>query len=659
MSRALLVPTSPVIGPAQRLARGLAALGIAVGAAFLAVDPAVAAEAPVATLTDVTVDAAGASGLLSVRAGTVPLAIDSSGLAAELGGAPVDVEISAVEKARRTAVLVIDTSGSMGDTGMAVVRSAVATYLGAVPDDVAVGVVSFADGVQVRLRPTVDHAAVQQVVAGLKSGGETALFGGVRSAVGLLQGKGDRSIVLLGDGVNTVPKASAAAAAERRAALDAVRAAQLRLDVVAFTNDAAARATLQELATAGRGSMVPAADKAQVSAAFTNSATSLATQVRWEVQRPAEAAGRSELRLTGTAGGTAFETSTSLLLGPANAKPEVAQASSASTPITTSTWLLPVAAILIGVALVVFVIVAAAPALRSARHDRLSEIDAYGTGAERRRTVRPSSQTAAISDQLVGLGEKVMAGRESTSRTVELLDRADLPWRPGEWFVLRVVSVVAFLALALVLLGGILGFLAGLVLGVFLPAVWLRWKAKRRQNRFDDVLPDVMTIIASGLSSGFSFPQALDGVARDGAEPAAKEFSRALAETRIGADINVALDRVAQRMGSDSMKWVTMSIGIQREVGGNLAETLRTTAATLRERQMLKRQVRTLSAEGRLSAYILLALPIGIFLYSCKTNYEYVSLLWTRGLGLMMSGVGIVALLIGLVWMRNVVKIEV
>ncbi|MGL5931020.1 MAG: vWA domain-containing protein, partial [Dermatophilaceae bacterium] len=440
MSRATPAPVSRVSGPARRLARTLASLGVAAGTALGVVAPAVAAEGPVATLTDVTVDAAGASGLLSVRAGTTPLAIDSSALRAELGGKPVDVEISAVEKARRTAVLVIDTSGSMGDSGMAVVRSAVATYLAAVPDDVAVGVVSFADGVQVRLRPTADHAAVQRIVDGLRSDGETALFGGVRSAVGLLQGKGDRSIVLLGDGVNTVPKAPAAAAAERRTALDAVRAAQLRLDVVAFTDDPAARTTLQELAAAGRGTMVPAADKAQVTKAFTDSATSLATQLRWEITRPTESAGRTDLTLTGTAGGAAFETSASLLLGPADAKPAVVQASSASAPVTTSTWLLPVAAGLIGVALVVIVVVVAAPAFRSARHERLSELDAYGSGADRLRAARRTSQTAAISDQLVGLGEKVMAGRESTSRTVELLDRADLPWRPGEWFVLRVVS---------------------------------------------------------------------------------------------------------------------------------------------------------------------------------------------------------------------------
>lgn len=102
-----------------------------------------------------------------------------------------------------------------------------------------------------------------------------------------------------------------------------------------------------------------------------------------------------------------------------------------------------------------------------------------------------------------------------------------------------------------------------------------------------------------------------------------------------------------------------MAIRIQREVGGNLADTLRTTAATLREREQLKRHVRALSAEGRLSAYILIALPIGIFVYSSFTNYAYVSLLWTRTLGWAMLAGGLVAMVIGIFWMRKTVKIEV
>ena len=103
-----------------------------------------------------------------------------------------------------------------------------------------------------------------------------------------------------------------------------------------------------------------------------------------------------------------------------------------------------------------------------------------------------------------------------------------------------------------------------------------------------------------------------------------------------------------------------MAIRIQREVGGNLAETLRTTAATLRERESLRRQVRALSAEGRLSAYILIALPIFIFFYMLTVNYEYVSLLWTTRIGHHHdASAALVLMVVGIFWMRKVVKIEV
>ena len=159
---------------------------------------------------------------------------------------------------------------------------------------------------------------------------------------------------------------------------------------------------------------------------------------------------------------------------------------------------------------------------------------------------------------------------------------------------------------------------AGALVGYVLPAFVLRFLARRRCKKFESQLPDVLTLVASSLSTGFSLLQALDAVSKDAAEPAAKEFSRALAETRIGADISDSLEHMAQRMDSVNMKWAAMAIQIQRTVGGNLAETLRTTAKTLRERESLKRHVRALSAEGKLSAYILIALPIGIFFYSCR-----------------------------------------
>ena len=155
-----------------------------------------------------------------------------------------------------------------------------------------------------------------------------------------------------------------------------------------------------------------------------------------------------------------------------------------------------------------------------------------------------------------------------------------------------------------------LGGLLGGTLGLALPGVVLKVLAARRAKRFEQQLPDVLTLVASSLSTGFSLPQALDAIVRDVAQPAAKEFSRAMAETRIGSDIEDALERMADRMDSKNMHWAAMAIQIQRKVGGNLGETLRTTATTLREREALFRHVRALSAEGRLSAVILIALPI-------------------------------------------------
>ena len=199
----------------------------------------------------------------------------------------------------------------------------------------------------------------------------------------------------------------------------------------------------------------------------------------------------------------------------------------------------------------------------------------------------------------------------------------------------------------------------GALAGFVLPVLFLKFAASRRANKFEAQLPDVLTLVASSLATGFSLLQALDAVARDADEPSAKEFSRALAETRIGADLSESLDHLADRMDSQNLRWTAMAIDIQRQVGGNLAETLRNTAATLRDRQALKRHVNALAAEGKLSAYILIAMPIGIFIYMSFVNRPYVSLLWTDMRGIGMLSAGVISLLFGVFWMSKVVKVEV
>jgi tight adherence protein B len=327
-------------------------------------------------------------------------------------------------------------------------------------------------------------------------------------------------------------------------------------------------------------------------------------------------------------------------------------------------WLLWFALITVFVGLGALVVAMVAPAYVSRRRRRVDSIERYVSGAIVPVDRQSTPTVTSISNSLVNLGDKVMDRRASTARTQQLLQRADLPLRPGEWAVLRVVSVVVGVAGGMVLMRGgtvstFVGAVLGVLVGLLVPALFLKLAASRRASKFEAQLPDVLTLVASSLSTGFSLLQALDAVARDAADPSGKEFSRALAETRIGADIEVSLDHLADRMDSTNLRWTGMAITIQRQVGGNLAETLRNTAATLRDRESLRRHVSALSAEGKLSAYILLALPIGMFFYMLAVNKSYVELLWTNMIGIGMLVSGLVSLTVGVFWMRKVINVEV
>jgi tight adherence protein B len=179
-----------------------------------------------------------------------------------------------------------------------------------------------------------------------------------------------------------------------------------------------------------------------------------------------------------------------------------------------------------------------------------------------------------------------------------------------------------------------------------------------RERAFADALPDTLQLVASSLKTGFSLPQALDAAQQNGVEPMAGELGRALAGARIGAPLEDELEAIADRTSSNDWRWAVMAVRIQRTVGGNLAEVLLTTVRTLRDRAATRRLVRALSAEGRLSAYILLGLPFAIFGLLFLTRREYIRPLWTTTPGLFMVIAAAVLMAVGSLWMRNVIKVE-
>lgn len=240
------------------------------------------------------------------------------------------------------------------------------------------------------------------------------------------------------------------------------------------------------------------------------------------------------------------------------------------------------------------------------------------------------------------------------------LDWAGITRSPAEWMLLTGCGCVVLAGmLTLLTHNALLSVPVGVLAGWLAMRLYVSHKIGRRRAAFSEQLPDVLQLIASSLQSGFSLPQSLDAVVRENNQPAAGEFSRALAEARIGADLEDALQRAADRMDSTDLRWTVMAIRIQRQVGGNMAEVLLTTMGTMRERAFLRRQVRALSAEGRLSAYILIALPILVGAWFFYSDSRYMRVLYTTVPGLVMFIGSAVLVVVGTFWMRKLIDIEV
>jgi tight adherence protein B len=257
-------------------------------------------------------------------------------------------------------------------------------------------------------------------------------------------------------------------------------------------------------------------------------------------------------------------------------------------------------------------------------------------------------------------------GRRTTSAVEEALERhgkradlatalslAEISATPGE-FVATVAIVALVAGLIGLFLGGVLVALLAAAVVCLGVRLYVRHSTTKRQTAFADQLPDVLQLITTALRSGYGLTQALESVAEEAEEPARSEIAHVLVESRMGRDLSDAMHALADRMDSKDLEWVVSAIDINRETGGNLSEILNTVAVTIRERQRMSRHVRTLTAEGRLSARILTVLPLAMMLWQRLVNPESFALL-THGVGLVALVAAGVLVMLGSIWVRRIV----
>ncbi|MFI5622877.1 type II secretion system F family protein [Nocardioides sp. NPDC051685] len=495
-------------------------------------------------------------------------------------------------------VIVLDASGSMQGERLASARKAAESYLDALPDDIPAGLVTFSGPPQLTVPLTTDRERVGAAVRAAQAHDSTYLYDAVvLGAQTLAKSPGTRKMLVLSDGEDTSSKRTL------EEALGILRKYGITTDMGVL--DAVP-------ASGARSRLVEDTDGRMLTA---EEAKDRATEL---VPAPRAAA-------------------------PAAAPPG---------------WLLTagVAALFAGFAGVAVAVLG--PLSRDRRRERalavLARYRVTGTGAAPQDEVGWSSPLR----HALTFSEHFLDWRGRREQLATDLGLAGMSLKPAEWLLVRTCTSIGLGVLTMVV--GAPWFVGVIValLAWFATRAYLKIRISRRRTAFGEQLPDTLNLLVAALRTGFSLPQALDGVVRNGTEPIAGELARALARTRLGVSVEDALDKAAERMKSADFAWVVMAIRIQRQVGGNLTGILETTARTMRERVQLRRHVKALSAEGRMSAYVLIGLPIvlaGLMLFISR---EYIALLYTTPLGWVLMIVGVGFMSVGWFWMNKLIKVE-
>ncbi|MEM9200640.1 MAG: type II secretion system F family protein [Actinomycetota bacterium] len=282
--------------------------------------------------------------------------------------------------------------------------------------------------------------------------------------------------------------------------------------------------------------------------------------------------------------------------------------------------------------------------------------DPYGEGEEDGNT---SLLQSSLVKRAVAITEDMAERQGALERAEALLERADLPLRAGEALTAWAGIVLAALAVGVLMFGGLIGIAFMGVLGVFVPPIAVKFIAGRRTKAFLQQLPDMLQLLSSTLKAGYSFMQGIEAVSHETEDPMGGEMRRIVTEAQLGRPIEEAMDASATRMESPDFAWCVMAVKIQREVGGNLSELLLTVADTMTARERMRRDIASLTAEGKMSAIVLAALPCLLGLAMWALNPEYIETLFTDSLGKVLLGASITSALIGFAWMKKIIAIEI
>ncbi len=601
---------------------------------------------------------------------------EPSDLTVEIEGEQITTEVLPIFRSSvaSNTVIVIDDSETADDiAGFSIIRDAALSYLDSLSADTRVMLVR-AGGGRTTTTPIVqftgNHASVRDAINELTPGGGAVTFNAIADSATFFAGLGEgvRNVVAFvgSPGANSTRSADAARGSliGANAGLTVVAPRTANLDISALTGIADAvrggavfrgvsaesnmTVAAQNAAATHEGVLVGTFPTASIIPAGSNDGqgddgtNELIAQYDGSVERVRIVPGN-------------------LITGALLDAPPLVESSRFAILQGNVVALVAIAAMVIAVLIFAFSLMSI---LLGADNTLNSTLSVYGSQDERTDDQREADDAFAtnrsrIIEQVVERAEEAAEARGSLGSATNLLEKAEIPLRVGEAFALQVGLVIVAFGLGFIITGA--NLIGGLVLAIpaaIIPSMVVKSKVKKRAKKLEAQLPDTLNLLASTLKAGYSFLQGMDAVGNEAEEPLAGEFRRTVNEARLGKEMDIALDDLAERVDSQDMLWAIVAIKIQREVGGNLAELLSTVAETMNSRTRLRGEVNTLTAEGRMSSYVLLGLPFGVAGVMYLINPAYLAELWTTSTGIAAVCVALVSMSIGGAWMRKIIDIE-
>lgn len=573
----------------------------------------------------------------------------------------VDVEPIFQEPEPLSIFLILDTSQSMEGIPLKDAKKAAKTFLKLMKPKDQIGIISFGSDTTIVSKLNSDKELKYEAINELNANGETALYDAILLGIDNFSKTTykNKCLIVISDGKDTYSSNSL------KNVLNITQKKDVRIYGVGLESPEYDPSSLQQICEISEGKILLAPNSGELETLFANLAKELHNQYKITYKSKKTSAKDLKVELEIKANGKRDLTSATI----SNPDPirafttDIGKIADSKNPLRDSmgSTLILVFSIALGFFSIFLLSICILSSTAHKRKSAKSHIDFYDSVWKKTQDVKQTfnkDKNEIIKDKVLNVVDYVASSRGFTDLIKLKLEQAGLPLRPLEFIFFHflftfILGLIGYVFLKL------LGTILMTCFGAVTPILILYILIIKRRSNFHNQIPDTLNLITGSLRTGYSLLQAINVALDETLPPMSEEFQRVLAESRLGLPLDESLKMMAERMQETNFSWIVIAINIQREVGGNLAEVLEILADTIRERDRVSRQIKVLTAEGRLSAIILVILPFFLATILTYLNPAYMSTLITTKSGLLLVSLSSVLMIIGSFWLKKIVTIEV